>query len=54
MKRLLSTSQTEQIRQLVQCGDTMYAVGTFTAVQKGSTSYTRSRLMARKLSPGVT
>jgi hypothetical protein len=37
-----STSSTEQVRQLVQCGSTMYAVGTFTTVKKGSTTYTRN------------
>jgi hypothetical protein len=37
-----STSTTEQVRQLVQCGSTMYAVGTFTTVKKGSTTYTRN------------
>jgi hypothetical protein len=33
---------TQQIRQLVQCGNTMYAVGSFTQIVKGSTSYTRT------------
>lgn len=37
-----STTQVEQVRQLVQCGSTMYAVGTFTVVKKGITSYTRN------------
>jgi hypothetical protein len=36
-----STTTTEQIRQLVQCGGTMYAVGTFDSIKKGSTSYAR-------------
>jgi hypothetical protein len=35
------TSVTEQIRQLVQCGATMYAVGTFSAVLQGRRSYAR-------------
>src|SRR5579875_2628643 len=39
---LVTTGTTEQIRQLVQCGSTMYAVGTFTEIQSGSTTYTRS------------
>ena len=43
-----STSQTEQIRQLVQCGGTMYAVGSFTAIRKGSTTYTRSNVFSFK------
>jgi len=41
-----STSQTEQIRQLVQCGGTMYAVGSFTAIRKGSTTYTRNNVFS--------
>lgn len=39
---LVDTGTTEQIRQLVQCGGTMYAVGTFTQIQHGSTTYTRN------------
>jgi hypothetical protein len=31
----------EQIRQLVQCGSMMYAVGSFTAIARNSTTYTR-------------
>ena len=38
---LVDTGTTEQIRQLVQCGGTMYAVGTFTEIKYGSTTYTR-------------
>jgi hypothetical protein len=38
---LVDTGTTEQIRQLVQCGGTMYAVGTFTEIKSGSTTYTR-------------
>ena len=43
-----STSQTEQIRQLVQCGGTMYAVGSFTTIRKGSTTYTRNNVFSFK------
>ena len=39
---LADTGTTEQIRQLVQCGGTMYAVGTFTQIKHGSTAYTRN------------
>jgi hypothetical protein len=39
---LVDTGTTEQIRQLVQCGGTMYAVGTFTQIKHGSTTYTRN------------
>jgi hypothetical protein len=38
---LVTTGTTEQIRQLVQCGSTMYAVGTFTEIRRNSTTYTR-------------
>ncbi len=37
---------TQQIRQLVQCGGTMYAVGTFNQIVKGSTSYTRNNVFS--------
>jgi hypothetical protein len=36
----------QQIRQLVQCGNTMYAVGTFTTIVKGSTTYTRNNVFS--------
>jgi len=38
----------EQIRQLVPCGGTMYAVGTFTSIIKGSTTYTRNNIFSFK------
>jgi len=41
-----STSQTEQIREVVQCGGTMYAVGSFTSIRKGSTTYTRNNVFS--------
>ncbi|HEX2319873.1 MAG TPA: hypothetical protein VHJ18_12895 [Streptosporangiaceae bacterium] len=41
-----STTQTEQVRQLVQCGGTMYAVGTFTTIRRGSTTYTRNNVFS--------
>jgi hypothetical protein len=34
---LADTGTTEQVRQLVRCGGTMYAVGTFTQIKQGST-----------------
>jgi hypothetical protein len=37
---------TQQIRQLVQCGSTMYAVGTFNLIVQGSTSYTRNNIVS--------
>ena len=39
---LVDTGTTEQIRQLVQCGGTMYAVGTFTQIKQGTTGYARN------------
>jgi hypothetical protein len=43
-----NTPQVQQIRQLVQCGDTMYAVGTFSKVRKGSTTFTRNNVFSFK------
>jgi hypothetical protein len=37
---------TQEIRQLVQCGNTMYAVGTFDTIVKGSTTYTRNNVFS--------
>jgi hypothetical protein len=39
---LNATTTTEQVRQLVPCGGTMYAVGTFTQIKQGSTVYARN------------
>jgi hypothetical protein len=38
---LAPTGTTEQVRQLVQCGGTMYAVGSFTSIQQGGTTFSR-------------
>jgi hypothetical protein len=40
--QLATTGTTEQVRQLAQCGATMYAVGTFTEIQRSSTTYARN------------
>jgi hypothetical protein len=37
----VTSSPIEQVRQLVQCGDTMYAVGSFSHILQGSHTYTR-------------
>jgi hypothetical protein len=37
---------TEQIRQLVDCGGTMYAVGTFTSISQGATTFTRNNIFS--------
>jgi hypothetical protein len=39
-------SRTQQIRQIVQCGNTMYAVGSFWSIIQGSTSYTRNNILS--------
>lgn len=40
------TSTTEQVRQLVQCGGTMYAVGTFTEIKRNSTVFQRNNIFS--------
>jgi hypothetical protein len=44
--QLYADGNVDQVRQLVQCGGTMYAVGTFTEIQKGSTVYTRDNVFS--------
>ena len=41
-----TSSPTQQIRQLVQCGGTMYAVGSFSSIKKGSTTFSRTDLVS--------
>jgi hypothetical protein len=41
-----STTSTEQIRQLVKCGGTMYAVGSFTQIKQGSSTYARTDIFS--------
>jgi hypothetical protein len=40
--QLAPTGTTEQVRQLVQCGGTMYAVGSFTSISWNGTTFTRN------------
>jgi hypothetical protein len=40
------TGAVDQIRQLVQCGSTMYAVGSFTTIKRQSTSYQRGNVFS--------
>jgi hypothetical protein len=40
------TGTVDQIRQLVQCGGTMYAVGTFATIKRQSTSYQRNNIFS--------
>jgi hypothetical protein len=44
----VTTHPTEQVRQLVQCGNTMYAVGTFSVVQQGTKTFTRNNAFSFK------
>ena len=41
-----ASSPTEQVRQLVDCGGTMYAVGSFSSIKRGSTTYSRSDIVS--------
>ena len=43
---LATTGAIEQIRQLVACGGTMYAVGTFTSIKQGSRTFTRNNIFS--------
>jgi hypothetical protein len=43
---LAPTGSTEQVRQLVQCGGTMYAVGNFSSIAHGSTKYPRHNIFS--------
>jgi hypothetical protein len=39
-------SPTQQIRQIAQCGNTMYAVGSFWDIKQGSNTFTRHNIMS--------
>jgi hypothetical protein len=43
---LASTGTTEQVRQIVQCGNTMYAVGTFTEITQSGLTYPRNNIFS--------
>lgn len=53
----LATSESdgtvEKLRQLVPCGSMMYAVGTFTAIEKGSTVYARNNAFSFNATTGA-
>ena len=44
--QLAATGTTEQVRQLVQCGQTMYAVGSFTLIAQSGTTYARNNIFS--------
>ncbi len=48
-----STAQIEQVRQLAECGATMYAVGTFTTIQRSGASFTRNNAFSFSATTGV-
>ncbi len=48
-----STTAVEQVRQLAQCGATMYAVGTFTTIESGTSSLTRNNAFSFNASTGA-
>jgi len=43
----------EQVRQLVPCGDMMYAVGTFTSIRQGGTTYPRNNAFSFNATTGA-
>jgi hypothetical protein len=47
----VSTPTTEQIRQLVQCGRIMYAVGRFSVIEQGSHTYVRHNAFSFRAAP---
>ena len=49
-----SSTPTQQIRQLVQCGGTMYAVGTFSSIQQGGKTYARTDIFSFQASSPYT
>jgi hypothetical protein len=44
--QLAPTGTTEQVRQLVQCGQTMYAVGSFTLIGQSGATYARNNIFS--------
>jgi len=44
--QLAATGTFQQVRQLVQCGSTMYAVGTFNTITWNGTTYTRNNVFS--------
>ena len=52
LPKLAPTGTTETVRQLVQCGGTMYAVGSFTSIQRFTTVYPRNNIFSFSARPG--
>lgn len=50
---LLKSTPNQRVRELVQCGRTMYAVGTISAVQQGTTTYAPRNAFSFSATTGV-
>src|SRR6185437_15313829 len=46
LAKLTNTGTFQQVRQLAQCGSTMYAVGTFNTITWNGTTYTRNNVFS--------
>jgi hypothetical protein len=44
--QLAATGTTEQVKQIAQCGGTMYAVGSFTSIKQRKTTYARTNIFS--------
>src|SRR5579864_7516547 len=49
-----TTKSVDQVRQLVQCGGIMYAVGRFSTVNQGRRSFTRYNVFSFRAAPPFT
>jgi hypothetical protein len=50
--KLAATGTTETVRQLVKCAGTMYAVGSFSEIQRFTTTYPRNNIFSFSATPG--
>lgn len=50
----INVTPTEQVRQLVQCGDTMYAVGSFYNILQGTSTFARQNVFSFSATPPFT
>ena len=48
-----SDGSVERVRQIVQCGGNMYAVGIFSSIQRGTTTYARSNAFSFSATTGA-
>ena len=52
LPKLAPTGTTQTVRQLVKCGGAMYAVGSFTSIQRFTTIYPRNNIFSFSATPG--